>query len=220
MPPDYKKLYAIVCDLYSDTEHFYYGQWDETFYTLRVFETCKMLIKRAHSKVENDIILTAAIFHDIGKTQLDTEDKIKEEWDKHPNYGGEITREILREQGYSNGFVEKVVHLVKHHDSRPGRVEMVRSQELKILQDADLLADMGIASFVRPFLYSGKNKRKTLDNVNYIKATRSNDGGISKENLYRLNLKSSKRLAMKLIKESDKLNNRIFKMTQSELVDE
>ncbi|NHJ31452.1 MAG: HD domain-containing protein [Asgard group archaeon] len=219
MPPDYKKLYEIVCDLYSDTEHFYYGQWDETFYTLRVFETCRMLIKRSRIKVEEEIILTAAIFHDIGKTKLDTEKKIKNQWDKHPSYGAEITREILRDQGYSNGFVEKVVYLVKHHDNRPGKVEMVRSSELKILQDADLLADMGIASFVRPFLYSGKNKRKTIDNVNYIKAARSNDGGISKENLYRLNLKSSKRMAMKLIKESDKLNNKIYKMTQSELLE-
>jgi len=219
MPPDYKKLYEIVCDLYSDTEHFYYGQWDETFYTLRVFETCKTLIKRTRNKVEEDIILTAAIFHDIGKTKLDTEERIKEEWDKHPTYGAEITREILREQGYSNGFVEKVVYLVKHHDNRPGKVEMVRSEELKILQDADLLADMGIASFVRPFLYSGKNKRKTIDNVKFVKAARRNDGGISKENLYRLNLKTSKRMAVKLIKESDKLNNRIFLMTQSELIE-
>lgn len=219
MPPDYKKLYEIVCDLYSDTNHFYYGQWDETFYTLRVFETSKMLIKRSRAKVEEDVILTAAIFHDTGKTKLDTDKKIEEEWDKHPNYGAEITREILRKQGYSNGFVEKVVYLVKHHDNRPGKVEMVRTNELKILQDADLLADMGIASFVRPFLYSGKNKRKTIDNVNYIKTTRSNDGGISKENLYRLNLKASKRMAVKLIKESDKLNNRIFKMTQSELLE-
>lgn len=219
MPPDYKKLFEIVCDLYSDTEHFYYGQWDETFYTLRVFETSKILIKRSRVKVEEDIILTAAIFHDIGKTKLDTEKKIEKMWDKHPNYGAEITREILRKQGYSNGFVEKVVYLVKHHDNRPGKVEMVRSNELKILQDADLLADMGIASFVRPFLYSGKNKRRTIENVNYIKTTRSNDGGISKENLYRLNLKTSKRMAMKLIKESDILNDKIYKMTQSELLE-
>ncbi|MCK5045472.1 MAG: HD domain-containing protein [Candidatus Heimdallarchaeota archaeon] len=219
MPPDYKKLFEIVCDLYSDTEHFYYGQWDETFYTLRVFETSKILIKRSRVKVEEDIILTAAIFHDIGKTKLDTEKKIEKMWDKHPNYGAEITREILRKQGYSNGFVEKVVYLVKHHDNRPGKVEMVRSNELKILQDADLLADMGIASFVRPFLYSGKNKRRTIENVNYIKTTRSNDGGISKENLYRLNLKASKRMAMKLIKESDILNDKIYKMTQSELLE-
>ncbi len=219
MPPDYKKLYEIVCDLYSDTEHFYYGQWDETFYTLRVFETSKILIKRSRVKVEEDIILTAAIFHDIGKTKLDTEKKIEKMWDKHPNYGAEITREILRKQGYSNGFVEKVVYLVKHHDNRPGKVEMVRSNELKILQDADLLADMGIASFVRPFLYSGKNKRRTIENVNYIKTTRSNDGGISKENLYRLNLKTSKRMAVKLIKESDILNDKIYKMTQSELIE-
>ena len=219
MPPDYKKLFEIVCDLYSDTEHFYYGQWDETFYTLRVFETSKILIKRSRVKVEEDIILTAAIFHDTGKTKLDTEKKIEEMWDKHPNYGAEITREILRKQGYSNGFVEKVVYLVKHHDNRPGKVEMVRSNELRILQDADLLADMGIASFVRPFLYSGKNKRRTIENVNYVKTTRSNDGGISKENLYRLNLKTSKRMAVKLIKESDKLNDKIYKMTQSELLE-
>ncbi|MHA1212571.1 MAG: HD domain-containing protein [Candidatus Heimdallarchaeota archaeon] len=219
MQPDYKTLYEIVCDLYSNTEHFYYGQWDETFYTLRVFETCKNLIKKTRLKAEAEIILTAAIFHDVGKTKLDTENKIREEWDRHPIYGAEITREILTQQGFRNEFVEKVVYLVKHHDDRPTKMQMIRTPELKILQDADLLADMGIASFVRPFLYSGKNKRKTVENVNYIKSKRSSNGNISKENLYRLNLKTSKRLASKLIRESDKLNDKIFKLTQSELID-
>ncbi len=96
---------------------------------------------------------------------------------------------------------------------------MLRTPELKILQDADLLADMGIASFIRPFLYSGKNKRKTINNVNYIKTTKSSNGTISKENLYRLNLKVSRRIAKKLIKEANKLNKKIFKMTQSELLE-
>ena len=218
-PPDYKKLYEIVCDLYSNTEHFYYGQWDETFYTLRVFETCKDLIKKTKTTVEEEIILTAAIFHDIGKTKLDTEEKIKKDWDNHPTYGAQITREILTNQSFENDFIEKVVDLVKHHDDRPNKVDMIRSEELKILQDADLLADMGIASFVRPFLYSGKNKRKTLENVNYIKSERRSNGGISKENLYRLNLKISKRVAKKLMREADKLDDKIYKMTQSELVD-
>lgn len=219
MEPDYKKLYEIVCDLYSDTEHFYYGQWDETFFTLRVFETCKKLIKRTRTKVDEAIVLTAAIFHDVGKTKLDTEQKIKGKWDKHPLFGAEITRKILTEQGFSNEFVEKVTNLVKHHDDRPNKVEMIRNLELKILQDADLLADMGIASFVRPFLFSGKNKRKTIDNVNYIKTTRPNNGSLSKENLYKLNLKSSKRMASKLMRQTDRLNNKIFELTQSELLD-
>ncbi|NHJ87515.1 MAG: HD domain-containing protein [Asgard group archaeon] len=219
MPPNYKRLYEIVCDLYSDTDHFYYGQWDETFFTLRVFETCKELIKKNRAKLEDDVILTAAIFHDIGKTKLDTEEKIQEEWDKHSIYGSELTREILEKEDFSNDFIDKVVYLVKHHDDRPNKVEMIRTDELKILQDADLLADMGIASFVRPFLYSGKNKRKTIDNVNFIKSTKRNNGTLSKENLYRLNLKSSKRIAMKLLKESERLNKKIFKMTQSELVE-
>jgi hypothetical protein len=125
----------------------------------------------------------------------------------------------LKDQGFDNGFIEKVVYLVKHHDDRPNRVQMLRNMELKILQDADLLADMGIASFVRPFLYSGKNKRKTLENVKYIKSARRNNGSLSRENLYRLNLKTSKRMANKLMKQADKLNNRIFQMTKSELVD-
>ena len=212
MPPDYKKLYEIICDLYSNTEHFYYSQWDETFYTLRVFETCKTLIKKSYRKIDKEVILTAAIFHD-------TEKKIKEEWDKHPIYGAEITRKILTKQRFENEFIEKVVYLVKHHDDRPNKMQMIRTPELKILQDADLLADLGIASFIRPFLYSGKNKRKTIENVNYIKANRPNNGNISKENIFKFNLKTSRRIANKLIRESNKLNNRIFKLTQSELIE-
>lgn len=219
MQPDYKKLYEIVCDLYSNTEHFYYGQWDETFYTLRVFETCKDLMKKSYSKYNKEVILTAAIFHDIGKIKLDTEEKIKEEWDKHPIYGAEITREILREQGFENEFIEQVVYLVKHHDDRPNKVQMVRTPELKVLQDADLLADLGIASFIRPFLYAGKNKRKTIENVNYIKSYRPNNGHISKENLFKLNLRTSRRIASKLIREANKLNYQIYRLTESELIE-
>lgn len=221
MEPDFKRLYEIVCDLYSNTMHFYYGQWDETFYTLRVFETCKELIKKYKKEVNEEVILTAAIFHDVGKTKLDTEEKIKKDWDNHPKFGAKITREILRKEGFENAFIERVANLVKHHDDRPNKVDMIRSDELKILQDADLLADMGIASFIRPFLYSGKNKRKTIDNVNYIKkqSMTHNNGGLPKDNIYKLNLGISKKKAKKLIRESDKLNKKIFKMTQSELVE-
>lgn len=219
MPPDFKKLYEIVCDLYSNSDHFYYGQWDETFYTLRVFEMCKEIIRKSHLAVNEDVILTAALFHDIGKIKLDTEEKIRKEWDDHPLYGAEIAREILTEQGFDTSFIDQVVDLVKHHNNRPGKVEMIRTDELKVLQDADLLADMGIASFVRPFLFSGKNKRKTLENINYIKSESRSDGGISKENLYRLNLNVSKKIAKKLMREADKLNKKIFKMTESELID-
>ncbi|MHA1440787.1 MAG: HD domain-containing protein [Candidatus Heimdallarchaeota archaeon] len=219
MQQNYRKLYEIVCDLYSSTDHFYYGQWDETFFTLRVFETCKDLIKKSKEDLEEEVILTAAIFHDVGKTELDTEEKIKKNWDNHPKLGAKLTRRILKEQGYENEFIDKVVDLVKHHDNRPGKVEMIRTEELKILQDADLLADMGIASFIRPFLYSGKNKRKTVENINYTKAERKSNGNLSKENIYRLNLKVSKRMAKKMINEANKLNDRIFKMTQSELID-
>lgn len=219
MQQDYRKLYEIVCDLYSNTEHFYYGQWDETFFTLRVFETCKDLIKKSKEDVDEEVILTAAIFHDVGKTELNTEEKIKKDWDNHPILGAKITKRILKEQRFENEFIDKVVDLVKHHDNRPGKVEMIRTEELKILQDADLLADMGIASFIRPFLYSGKNKRKTIENVNYIKTERRSNGQLSKENIHRLNLKASKRIAKKLINEANKLNDKIFKMTQSELID-
>jgi putative nucleotidyltransferase with HDIG domain len=214
--PDYKHLYKTVCELYSKS-NFSFGEWDETFYTLRVFETCKRLLDKSRLKVDEEVVLTAAIFHDIGITKINQAKNIEKEWNKHPKYGVPITREILRKEGFDNDFIEKVVCLVKHHDARPHIINMIRSDELKILQDAVLLANMGISGYVRSFLCSGDTKRPIIENLNNI-TTHKKNNKLDKQLLLRFNLGVSKKIAKKLFKESSYLTNKLTNLTDSELL--
>ncbi|MEA2069976.1 MAG: HD domain-containing protein [Asgard group archaeon] len=218
MAPDYKKLYQKVCELYRKSKHFYYGEWDETFFTLRVFELCKKLIRKTLLEVDKEVVLTAAIFHDIGKTRLETIPQIEEKWDKHPKYGEKITRQILqKEKNLSTQFIDRVCCLIKHHENRPKKVEMMRSNELKILQDAILLAELGIGKFIRPFLYSGKHKQQIIHSINNGNYFNKNNNNI-KETILKLNLHVSRRIARKMIRETDRLNKKLEEITRSELL--
>jgi len=218
MKPDYKKLYKIVCDLFIKSKHFDHGHWDETFFTMRVFEWCKKLIRRTSIKVNEEVVLVAALFHDVGKSELNTLKKIKTDWEKHPLLGARITERILREQGFDDAFINKVVYLVKHHDDKPHKIKMRRTNELMILQDADLLADMGLVGVVRPFLYSGKMKRPTIENINYMRDALKYNSFLSEHALDSLNLEESKRIAKELLKKSTGLIKEIVKLTDSELL--
>ena len=68
--PDYKQIYQIVKKKFNQTNHFYHGPFDETYFSLHVYETAKKLIKLSKKKCQKEQILVAALVHDIGKTKL------------------------------------------------------------------------------------------------------------------------------------------------------
>ena len=221
MIPNYKKLYIRVASLYKQTHNFSFGEWDESFFTLLVFESCKKLLQKTKLRVNEEVLLVAAIVHDIGKVRVDSEDPliVEKELKNHPELGIPLAREILEEEGYPEEFIEQVAYLVKYHDTRKPEDDLAKSNELMILQDADLLADMGLVAFVRPFLYSGKRKQPTLDNIKFIQGLlEAKDPFTSNKILAYLNLKPSKKLAKKLLRKSRKLNKELIRLTQSELL--
>jgi len=220
--PDYKKIYCIVRDLFNKTSHFRHGPYDETFYTMRVYETAKEIIKKLNKKCEINVILTAALLHDIGKIRLKSislgvkrvKKKWKEEWRKHPKYSVPIARRILKNLGHSEEFIQKVCFLVENHDRSTEKMPE-KSLELQILQDADIIADEGIAAFIRPFLYCGKFAHQSIiGSIQYMQRTpnRCEDEG-------RLNLKISKKIAAKKTKIKNRLVKEISKEINSELLD-
>jgi len=221
--PDYKKIYQIVSGLFKRTKHFRHGPYDETFYTLRVYETAKEIIKKLNKKCEINVILTAALLHDIGKIRLKSiniighkkvKKKWKEEWRKHPKYSIPIARKILKNLGHSEEFIQKVCFLAGSHDPRTETVPE-KSLELQILQDADIIADAGIADFIRPFLYCGKfDNQSIIGSIRYLQRTtnRCEDEG-------RLNLKISKKIAAEKTKIKNKLVKEISREIESDLLD-
>ncbi|MFW5852794.1 MAG: HD domain-containing protein [Nanoarchaeota archaeon] len=220
--PDYKKLYSIARDRYLKTKYFHSGPFDETYYTLRVYESSKEIIKMLKSKkVDKNIVLTASILHDIGKTKLSTSKvfgkrgmikNAKLEWYKHAKLGKDIARRILKEEGHSLDFIDKVCFLIENHDKR-GKMLKEKSIELQILQDADLLADCGFAGFIRPFLYSGMfNHQGVIDSIKYIE---HEDNRVERSNL--INLKTTRILAKKKMNLQRELVKNIKKDIRTDL---
>jgi HD superfamily phosphodiesterase len=202
--PDYRKLYGIVRKLYYRTEHFMHGPFDETYFTLRVYESCKDILKGLRKKCSRETVLAAAILHDIGKTRLDPKKllgkngfrkSIHKEWYRHARLGVPIARRILRQMRHSEEFMDSVCYLIENHDQRGDKLPK-KSLELQVLQDADLIADCGFAGFIRPFVYGGKFRSQSIiDSILYLQVHK-NRAADSKL----INLKVSRNIALKKIR--------------------
>lgn len=222
--PSYKKIYNIVKEKFDRTKHFNYGPFDETYYTMRVYESAKEIIKYVHRPVKVQQILTAAILHDIGKiklmpSKLFAKDHLLEdagaEWRKHPALGVPIAKKILKQLGHSDEFISDVCYLIANHDQRAEKMDN-RTVELAILQDADLIADIGMAGFLRPFLFSGKFSRSINASIRYIK---NEDRTVNKSGRSEINLAISKKLAKREMKIQKQLAKEVYREIRSDLLD-
>ncbi len=219
--PDYKQIYAFVKDKFEKTNHFKHGPFDETYYTLRVYESAKKIINKLNKKVKREQILVAAILHDIGKIKLKPSklfnrksilENASEEWSKHAKLGVPIARKYLKKLGHSEEFIEEVCYLIEHHDLRGNKLKE-KSLELQVLQDADLIADMGFSGFIRPFLYCGKfNTQSIVGAIHYLKK----ENGAA--NYAKLNLNASKSIAKRQLKIQNELIKEISKDIDSDLL--
>ncbi|MDD4353908.1 MAG: HD domain-containing protein, partial [Candidatus Nanoarchaeia archaeon] len=133
--PDYKKIYDYICKEYKKTELFWQGCWDETFFSMRVYEFSKELSKKLKKKINIQALLAASLLHDIGKIII----KDAEESDNFNHYdiGEKMAKDYLKSAGHSEKFIQDVCYLIKNHANRKLKNKSI---ELQILQDADYLA--------------------------------------------------------------------------------
>jgi len=219
--PNYKQIYKFVKDRFDKTRHFKHGPFDETYYTLRVYESAKEIIQKLNKTVKTEQVLVACILHDIGKIKLkpskmfsknDILENASKEWNKHPKLSVPIAKKFLKQIGHSDDFTEEVCYLVENHDLRGDKLQE-RSLELQILQDADLIADIGFAGFIRPFLYCGKfSKQSVIDSIKFIKKEDRTDSGDE------INLPISKIIAKREMKIQRNLVKEISKEIDSDLL--
>ncbi|MBW3018255.1 hypothetical protein KY325_03790, partial [Candidatus Woesearchaeota archaeon] len=57
--PNYKKIYSIVKGMFDRTAHFKHGPFDETFFTLRVYESAKEIMRKLKKKCDKQTVLVA-----------------------------------------------------------------------------------------------------------------------------------------------------------------
>jgi HD superfamily phosphodiesterase len=225
MPPNYKRIYQRTVDFYNKNKIFTSGHYDETFFTMRVFETAKQIIQLAGKEIDEDSILLAAILHDIGKIGLNTRilearkhpssmskdvrADWKNEWKKHPALSIPLAKEIMTEEDLSEDVIEKVCFLIENHDNRELEEP---SLELQILQDADYIADIGLTGFIRTFLFSGEFRVPTIDEI------RAQKKNVRFQNLDSINLEESNQLAQTQIDRQNSLQREAMDLLDSELL--
>jgi len=127
---------------------------------------------------------------------LKKRDAYNEEGPKHPGYSVEIARPYLEQEGYDDAFITQVCDLVLYHDDREREGDI----NLKILQDADLLADAGFPGFLRPFLFAGQRKRSLEETRDYLNETQNR--------VDQVQLEHAKKIAQRLLEEEKELKER------------
>ncbi len=88
-------------------------------------------------KADEEVVEMGAYLHDISNLLIEDYDKYKKE-NEHHILGAEKSKEFLKEQGYGDDFIEKVVHCVLAHG---GRAEPnPETLEAEIVACADAMA--------------------------------------------------------------------------------
>jgi len=105
------------------------------------------LLKETEEIVDKDVILTAALLHDVGWSRLSddermslfspslTEDEAYNLRFKHEKEGVLLARDLLEKAGYGNDYVDRVCSIIDGHDTGKG----FKSGEDGIVKDADKL---------------------------------------------------------------------------------
>jgi uncharacterized protein len=102
-----------------------------------------------------DIVYLGALLHDVSDAKFNGGDLAM---------GGRVASQIMREVGIDNAILEEVVHIVNHLSFAGGRkVELDKSLEFAIVQDADRLDALGAIGIARAFHYGGYKDRLLYD---------------------------------------------------------
>jgi HD superfamily phosphodiesterase len=225
--PDYKGLYNEACKLFKKAVHFSHGPFDETFFTMRVFESAKLIIsklpKSEKNKCNEPLVLVSCILHDVGKSKMifsrlfgknGLAETFREEWRTHPKLSVPIAKRIMKKFGHSDEFIEQSSFIIRNHDNRGDRMdEKDRTLELKVMQDADLISDYGFAGFIRPFTFGGKYRRSIIESIKFLEKKESR-----LEVKGWINLPFTKKYAKEELKIQHRLVDEALKEINSELL--
>jgi len=119
----------------------------------RVVKLAVYIAKREGADVE--VVKKAAELHDIARDKPN-----------HAVESAKIAREMLKKQGYSDEFIEKVAHCIKAHSFSSG-IEP-KTLEAKILSDADKLDAIGAIGVARAFIFSGESGRSIEETLKHF----------------------------------------------------
>ena len=210
----YKTLISIVEKELSCSAH-------NMDHVKRVFNTC-ITIAKNESNVDLDVLLPAALLHDIARVK-----EIQDETGEidHAKLGSEMAEAILDELGYKGDVIEKIKHCIITHRFRSDNFP--RTIEAKILFDADKLDAIGAVGLSRSYMLAGQHGQKIYINKpikEYMEDNTAENGRLKdiskhspmieyefkfKEIPKKLYTKKAKELAKSRIKFMDEFFNRL-----------
>ncbi len=126
-----------------------------------------------------------------------------EDYRKHEEESKKIVKRLLKGK-ISKEKLERIAYIVGIHMER----EFIAKSddiEAKMLMDSDILSDLGIYAFLRPFLYGVEKRKNVCEILNYLKSC-----GKFKLNRIKLNFKESKIIARKEIGMYNSLYSKIL----------
>ncbi len=122
-------------------------------HVLRVYKNAEMISKQEKGSVDLDVVLAAALLHDLVVYPKGSIKTINSADDS-----AEIAKKILLEyKNYPREKIEKVADAIRTHSYSKKLVP--RSLEGKILQDADRLDAIGAIGIARTFSVGGSENR-------------------------------------------------------------
>ena len=142
--------YHYVEKIFTTNKH---SQTHSLEHTIRVANTCIDIAKHLGASI--DILLTAALFHDVGRAE---EEKTGRD---HAGISAELAKEYLEKQEKYD-MIPEVCNAIKSH--RFSTKIQPKFKEGKILKDADALDALGITGLYRVISYSAEKNvdmRKT-----------------------------------------------------------
>ena len=101
-----------------------------------------LLIAREEQHVDQDVLITACLLHDIGRKEQFADPTLC-----HAAVGSEKARVFLLQHGFSGEFAERVAHCILAHRFR--KANPPQTVEAKILFDADKLDATGAIGIAR-----------------------------------------------------------------------
>ena len=140
-------------------------------HTMRVYDWAFKLSKG--EDVDLDVLIPAVLLHDIAQV---SEQKDKSGKICHAKLSAKRAKKILKNLGYSQEKINKIIHCILAHRYRATGVKP-ETKEAKILFDADKLDCLGAVGVARSFVWVGRNYAKIYTDIDTDEYTKNNLGG-------------------------------------------
>lgn len=137
----YKEIESYMLECMKDTVH-------DKLHVCRVVNYAVQIMEKTKA-ADFDIVVAAALLHDIGRTEEQQDKNIC-----HAEVGSKKASEYLLSKGYSENFVRRVSQCILSHRHKKGI--MPESLEAKIVYDADKLDLIGSVGVARAILFGGQ----------------------------------------------------------------